>query len=213
MKLLEFESYEQYVLVQRRAANRRGGAAYFTDLEFSKICDWMSSQTTPLTGEGRDIKGICHGARNGLEADEFKKNIRGVDVFGTDLFPCGKHKGESDVIEWDFAEQKLEWVGAFDFVYSNSLDHARDPVAVLNTWIEQLQPDGFLFLTWCSGHIEASGGDCFGASLYEYITLANDVGRLKALIYSNCPREKHNALRKRGLEVVVLVIGHSEESE
>ncbi len=207
MKLLEFESYEQYVQVQRRAANRRGRAAYFTDLEISKICEWLWDAGTA----GTVNKGICHGARNGVEVDEFKKHCTNADVFGTDLFPCDKHKGESDVIEWDFAEQKSEWVGAFDFVYSNSLDHARDPVAVLDTWIEQLQPDGFLFVTWCSGHIEASGGDCFGASLWEYIILANDVGELKELIYSNCPPEKRNPLRKRGLEVVVLVIGHSEE--
>ena len=217
MKLLTFETYEKYIKAQKRTLRRRGIGPYFTDLEIGKICNWLKHEYEQSVGNSSVIYGVCHGARNGLEADEFKKNFIRADVFGTDLFPfsgrSAAHRGKSDVVEYDFSVRNPEWVGMFDFVYTNSLDHARDPIATLVVWMEQLKPGGYLFVQWAAtGHVGVKQGDCFGAHLYEYMDLVKNAGVLKELIYSICPIEGYNILRRRALEVVVLVVGKKIET-
>ncbi len=206
VKLKTFKDYEAYLQAQRVSVRHRGAGPYFTSAEFEKIASWMNSHLKFVR------YGICHGARNGLEADEFKKHFSepGADIFGTDLFPfSGKsvlNPGKSGVVEHDFSVRKEEWVGAFDFVYSNSLDHARDPAEAVSVWLEQLRPGGFLFVQWATSHdATPKKGDCFGANLYEYICLMNSVGELVDLLYSSVPFVRRNAMQARALEVVVLV--------
>ena len=213
MKLLTFKTYEKYIKAQERTLRRRGIGPYFTDMEISLICQWLEPH---LVGIDR-VMGVCHGARNGLEVDEFKKHLLDSVVFGTDLFPFSgrseAHRGKSDVVKYDFSVRNSEWVGVFDFVYTNSLDHARDPVATLEVWMEQLKPGGYLFVQWAvSGHVEVKQGDCFGAYLCEYMDLMNNAGVLKELIYSTCTIQSDNLLRRRALEVVVLVVGKKTET-
>jgi len=216
MKLKKFETYEEYVEAQRKTLERRGSGPYFTDMEIEKICDWIDEQQSRFHRKRtwtEPKKGICHGARNGLEADEFKKHFKDADIFGTDLFPFSGRsagiRGTSNVIEWDFSKQKPEWVNNFDFVYSNSLDHVRDPIQVLNVWLEQLKSNGHMFLQWSKGNTKVKQGDCFGSTLWEVMDLLNSVGILKDLIYINCPHG--GKLRRRALEVVILVVGKKEE--
>jgi len=152
--------------------------------------------------------GICHGARSGRECDEFSFQFPKTRVFGTDLFPelgKAKYQVRSKVVAWNFSDYKEGWMEKFDFVYSNSLDHARSPIETVGIWLSQLKPEGVLFVQWSAGHTTVKGGDCFGADLLEYIDLMNTVGRVQDLLYINVPRRRH-ALQKRGREVVVLVV-------
>ncbi len=216
-KLLKFDTYEDYVKAQEETALRRRAGPFFADMTIEKICRWMYVVgMLDYLSEGNHLKGICHGARNGLEADEFKNDHPRIDAFGTDLFPfCGKsakRRGESDVIEWDFSKQKDEWIGKFDFVYSNSLDHARYPDKTLLIWLDQLKEEGVLFVEWSvSGKVEVNKGDCFAARIEEIIKLMNTVGTIKDLIYSNCPLDKKNRLRRNGLETLVFVVGKKDD--
>lgn len=215
MELLEFDTYEEYVATQEETVLNRRGVPFFADMTIEKIYDWMVHKKE-IFHTGKYIKGICHGARNGLEADEFKKHITFSDIFGTDLFPysgkSAKHRGESDVVKWDFSEQNYEWIGKFDFVYSNSLDHARYPDQTLSVWLDQLKDDGVLFVEWsASGIIQVNKGDCFSAHIEEIIKLTNEVGILKDIIYSNCPSDRKNRFRRNGLEVVVFVVGKNND--
>jgi len=51
-------------------------------------------------------------------------------------------------VEWDFNKQKDEWLGKYDVIYSNSIDHSIDPVSTLETWSEQLSDVGKLYLEY-----------------------------------------------------------------
>lgn len=208
MRLKKFKSHEHYVEVQRRTACRRGPGPYFTDAEIERIARWLKSR-----GVDGPLRGICHGARAGLEADEIVKHFPAADVFGTDLFPYSgksdRHPGESKVVEWDFSERRSEWIGAFDLIYSNSLDHARDPEGTVAVWMEQLKPGGHLCVQWTASDVKACSGDCFGATLWEYVQLMNSHGRVIDLLYNNVPRGK-GRLRRKSLESVVIVAGRGK---
>jgi len=210
MKQIKFLNYTRYVKAQQRSATRRGRQAYFTAAEIGKIAEWLKAR------QGSTKQGICHGARNGIEADVFKRHFK-ADVIGTDLFPYWKrsaiYSSQSIVHKHDFSVEKEDWIGMFDFVYSNSLDHARNPKQTLGVWLRQLKPEGYLFLQWHPGHIDTGGGDCFGAYLHEYFNLVNSVGRVEDLIYCKSKWVKENPLQRRFFEVVVIVANQTKEKE
>ena len=59
---------------------------------------------------------------------------------------------------------KKDWVGKFDFVYTNSLDQSFKPNLAIETWLNQLKPDGYLFVEHSEDHgpKSASEMDPFG---------------------------------------------------
>jgi len=214
MKLIRYRRHCQYVEAQRRTLRLRGVGPYFTDLEMQRICTWFC-----VRGKRVD-NGICHGARDGVEVREFQRVFPTAKFIGTDLFPYSSKekrdrvfKRKHPVKRWDFSRVSKEWMGAFDLIYSNSLDHARDPIQTLGVWIEQLKADGCLFLAWNIRHTKTGGGDCFGAALYEYMELANCVGKLLDLLYVNMQHiparinKRKRETRRKAPEVVILVVG------
>jgi len=100
-------------------------------------------------------------------------------------------------------------VGRFDFIYSNSLDHSTDPVGTLRVWMDQLTKEGALFIQWSIGHERVGTGDCFGATLIEYIDLMNSVGQVKDLIYTKVKKKRH-ILQIRGMETIVIAVGKKQ---
>lgn len=203
MKRIRFSSYEDYVEAQRQTVARKGTGPYFTDAEMDRIAEWCKDH-------GLEVKtGICHGARNGLEAEELMKRLPGSTIFGTDLFP---HSGRSrlvptkaKVVEWDFNKKNRRWMGRFDLVYSNSFDHAFNPRWTLRVWFGQLREGGALFLQWTKWNLGVRQGDCLGGQLTEFVDLVNKFGKVVDLLYVNVARERENLLRRKGLEAVVIV--------
>ena len=195
MKLHRFDSYEEYInaqIIGSKQRPNRGPCA--NEHQTLRIVQYLMSQRYwPRYG-------ICHGARCGTEVDLFRKYLPKSHVIGTDVAPR-----KDCVIEWDFQQQKLEWIGHFDFVYSNSFDHSNQPIRCAATWLEQLTPRGFLFVVWsplytleCTRHsVPCSGGDCFGASLEEYVKIFEKFGIIRDLIY--CCRNKW------GVNLVIVV--------
>jgi hypothetical protein len=109
--------------------------------------------------------GICHGTRRGLEQKWFSKYLGGCRVIGTEISHTA---GEfENTIEWDFHDEKPEWIGAVDFVYSNSLDHAYDPKKALTAWVNSLKRNGICIIEHTTSHgaDKTSELDPFGASL------------------------------------------------
>jgi len=91
------------------------------------------------------IEGLCHGTRVGNEQRTFLENLPiGSKVLGTELEPEAARF--PNTIVWDFHELKDEWVGKFDFVYTNAHDHCARPKEALNNWVKCLNDNGFLFL-------------------------------------------------------------------
>lgn len=106
--------------------------------------------------------GICHGTRRGYEQLEFSRQL-GRPVIGTEISDTAIEF--ENTVQWDFHDEKKEWMSKFSFVYSNSLDQAFDPKKALSTWAAQLAPQGLLFIEHTMAHSPsgASEMDPFGA--------------------------------------------------
>ena len=110
--------------------------------------------------------GICHGTRRGLEQQWLSENLHDIKIIGTDI--ADSATDFPNTIQWDFHEEKPEWVGKADFVYSNSFDHSYDPKKSLSTWMRSLKPDGICILQHAAiDHSPESVNelDPFGANL------------------------------------------------
>jgi SAM-dependent methyltransferase len=107
-------------------------------------------------------RGLCHGTRRGLEQKWFADRL-GADVIGTEISDTATQF--PNTVQWDFHDRNEEWVGAFDFVYTNSHDHAYDPERAFGVWVEQLNPGGRLLIEHTSAHPakHANALDPFGA--------------------------------------------------
>lgn len=127
---------------------------------------WADDRTLEVVAQ--DIErlglktGICHGARNGYEVAWFAKRL-GTKVIGTDISDTANTI--PDMVVQDFHEQREEWVGQWDFIYTNSLDQAFDPAKALATWSDQLTENGRIYIEHTMQHSAggASEMDPFGA--------------------------------------------------
>lgn len=137
-----FKNYEDYIKSQISAGTEKKNAVWVKVSTIDKI----------VAEENRPIESvICHGVRSGRENTKFAEHA--THVVGTEISAesiefnrnLGRYKN-STVVEWDFNKQNPEWVNKFDLVYSNSLDHAYDPLETLNVWIDQLKDDGTLVI-------------------------------------------------------------------
>jgi SAM-dependent methyltransferase len=173
MKLLKFSTYEQYVEAQRRSDKRKSPRPGLKRVEVSDVASWLRHCGAAVRA------GLCHGARAGQEVDWYQQEFPKSRVWGTDLFL----KGHRRILEWDFSRPRAEWVGVFDFVYSNALDHARDPVETLKVWADQLKPTGHLLIQWNAWQTKTKGGDCFGAEFHEYLSMLESVARVVNVIW------------------------------
>jgi SAM-dependent methyltransferase len=127
---------------------------------------WADAQTLEVVAndiERRDLKsGLCHGARNGFEVAWLGKRLR-AKVIGTDISETAADF--PGMVVQDFHEPRDEWVGAWDFIYTNSLDQAFDPRKALDTWADQLAPNGCIYIEHTMAHSAAGAShiDPFGA--------------------------------------------------
>ena len=110
-----------------------------------------------------EFKGICHGTRVGKEVEWFNNHLpAGSHVIGTDIEPSATNF--PNTIEHDFHEIKDEWLDSFDFVYSNSHDHAKNPKKAIGNWLISLNKRGLLFLEHGRSHGKKfqDDADCWG---------------------------------------------------
>jgi hypothetical protein len=135
MKIYKYDSYGEYV-AEQTAGNKKKINHVF-----------VRKQTMLQIKEMKAFAGsvLCHGTRNGAEQKFFK------EVYGSQLHAVGSEISDTatqfpDTVEWDFMKENPDWVGQFDIVYSNSLDHSFEPVETLKVWGDQLAPGGSLFI-------------------------------------------------------------------
>ncbi len=139
MRQWQYRSYEEYVAAQIEANKRKVGQVWVRPETVAQIANYV-----PRTIE--EI--LCHGTRNGAEQALFRKFFPlATQVLGTEISDNAEQF--PDTIHWDFHHPRQAWIGRFDLVYSNALDHAYDPRLVLQRWCEQLKPGGRLFIEHC----------------------------------------------------------------
>ncbi|KKK60178.1 hypothetical protein LCGC14_3026950 [marine sediment metagenome] len=140
MERYKYRDYRQYVIDQRRGYQKKRTRVWMKPECIEMICAGLKLELP----ENPAI--ICHGARTGAEVLEFRKvfpNVAGTDIGGaiSDL-----------VVRWDFNIKNPQWIGRFDLVYSNALDHSWDPGKTLDVWKGQLKAGGILVVEWAPGH-------------------------------------------------------------
>lgn len=102
---------------------------------------------------------VCHGCRSGLEVDVLKRLNPNSEIWGTDIYD-GYMFDRKWFREMDFDVVPPEWEGYFDIIYSNSIDHSRDPISTLSAWKRELKTEGIMFVNFHWGR-GVSREDCF----------------------------------------------------
>lgn len=92
-------------------------------------------------------------------------------VIGSELL-ITQRKFDPLTFEQDFNFPRPEWVGRFDFVYSNSYDHAFDLPQTLRVWASQLTNRGVMILEHSPFHVEASETDPTGVTIQDLIQVS-----------------------------------------
>jgi hypothetical protein len=157
MKLYKYDSYSQYKEIQIEANKRKIDWVWVQEESMKAIRDYRDADTI-----------LCHGSRNGTELDYFRKYYSLEEIVGTDISPTAKQY--PNMMQWDFHDPNYHWIGHFDIVYSNSLDHSPTPKKAVARWLEQINEGGNVFIEWGEDHGEhrQTEIDPFGASLDEY---------------------------------------------
>lgn len=159
IKQFAYGDYEEYVNRQVHANCVKLDRVWAKRESIQAIANYLKQHVDPLH------RGICHGTRRGMEQIWFREMLPGCDVIGTEI----SHTAAlfSHTVQHDFHKIRPEWVGAFDFVYSNSLDHAYDPGLAFRAWMESLRPGGLCVIEWSIHHGPGyvNRNDPFGATL------------------------------------------------
>jgi hypothetical protein len=156
--------YERYKQVQTAGNKDKIDLVWAMEENIAFLSEYISKHLGPVKF------GLCHGTRQGKEQAWFKKYLK-CEVVGTEISDtAGQYP---DTIQWDFHEVKAEWLGACDFIYSNSFDHSYDPERCLRTWMSCVKRGGLCILEQSDVDEFASELDPFGVdfALLPYLIL------------------------------------------
>ena len=155
--LHEYESYEQYREIQIHHNKRKIKSVWADEVTLDRVAKILEEQS-----RGINVSGLCHGTRNGFEQNFLNQSYPYIRAIGTDISDTAKDYENS--LQWDFHDERNDWVGAFDFVYSNSLDQSWKPRLALTTWLNQVKKGSVVIIEHTKGHapLGASEMDPFG---------------------------------------------------
>ena len=137
MKIHNYKDYDEYVKWQIQTNKEKKGWIYVKPATINQIAKNKPFAATIL----------CHGTRAAGEQTFFKKHFPNAEIIGTEISDNATEYPMT--IQHDFNVQKPEWVGKFDIIYSNAIDHSIDPKATLSTWRDQLSQTGRLYVEYC----------------------------------------------------------------
>ena len=158
IKIYKYKDYNDYKETQILYNKKKLHHVWADDASLENISNFLRQNITK-----ENIKGICHGSRNGFEQSFFNRSILNSHVIGTDISETAKNFKDSEI--WDFHNVKSDWINYFDFVYTNSLDQSYDPKLALTVWLDQVITGGFIIIEHSDQHGVRSSGkmDPFGA--------------------------------------------------
>ena len=166
VKIYKYKNYEEYKETQIFYNKKKINHVWADPISLKILSNFINNNIIK-----DNIKGLCHGSRNGFEQEFFNNNIQNSVVIRTDISETAKNFKNSVV--WDFHEVKEKWINNFDFIYTNSLDQSYDPKLALTTWLEQINKDGYIIIEHSDQHsVRASGKmDPFGveANFFPYL--------------------------------------------
>lgn len=164
MKIYDYKDYDEYVEWQTKANKIKLNWVYAKKHAIHKICE---------DKEAADYI-ICHGTRNGKEMEFFKEKFPFAYIIGTEISETAVQF--PNTIQHDFTQPKDEWIGKADIVYSNSFDHSIDPKKTLDTWRDQLNATGTMYIEYNEKQSVCEAADPLDAKLYEIKEMIDDAG-------------------------------------
>jgi len=136
VNVYKYKNYDEYIACQTAGYNKKIDKQWAVEDNIKYLCEYL----VPMKPE----RGICHGVRQGAEQSWFNRHLPGCHTIGTEL---GGIIGP-DTVQWDFNKYRADWKRQFDFLYSNSFDHAFDPEITLQIWFGQVKRGGVLMLEY-----------------------------------------------------------------
>lgn len=164
LKIWEFKDYDEYVAEQTKANKLKINWRYVKDHAISSIAKNKGDEQVKFI--------VCHGTRNGTEQKLFQKHYPSAKIIGTEISETATQFEMT--IQHDFTMPIEEWVGKADIVYSNSFDHTIDPVKTIQTWRDQLSPEGTLYLEYNQGLSVCEPNDPLDATMKEVRDMIED---------------------------------------
>lgn len=159
MRIWKYKDYEEYVEAQVAANKKKLKVVFVKPETIKKIYEYKNSADYI----------ICHGTRNGKEQKLFQK-LYECDIIGTEISDTAKKFPMT--VQHDFHEQKEEWIGKFDILYTNSFDHSYDPEKAFTTWRDQIKSDGIMVIELTVTNI-IKESDPLDISEKEFLELVN----------------------------------------
>lgn len=142
MKLYKYKNYQEYIKCQKEANKKKFNNIWAVEQNIRAISKVIQTHFYNICPS---IGGLCHGVRQGHEVFWFKKYLGdNAYVIGTDI---GK-PAAGRVKQHDFNKQNEFWIKCFNFIYSNSFDHAYDPEKTFSVWVDQVKPGGLVILEY-----------------------------------------------------------------
>ena len=145
MKSDNTQNYEDYKHSQLSRASKK-----WTMNTFWGNLDFFQEVVIKLNHDTGVPKSICcMGIRNGNEYFAFKQTVgfKDTEIYGVDIHENVRAVGPN-CFAYDFQHLPKEWEKKFDWVYSNSLDHAFDVKKTLKEWHRICK--GYLILSLAS---------------------------------------------------------------
>jgi hypothetical protein len=191
--LHRYKDYEEYIAVQSAGNKDKIDLTWVVEDNIVFLCRYILEKLKSVEA------GICHGTRRGQEQKWFSEKLN-ASVFGTEISDTASQF--ENTIQWDFHETKPEWLGRFDFIYSNSFDHSYDPEKCLNAWMSCLKDGGLCIIEHSSLHSPkgVTELDPFGVTLeyFPYLILTWSKGRYFVCDILDAPRQNAELLEHFG---------------
>jgi len=177
-------TYISYREAQEAKTGKELEALFLPEVVANVVVRFVAEHLAPRPGQCA-LRGLCHGAKIGGEVRMlrrgFEAQCRGcnISLLGTDISKEAAGKSNGDVVFHDYQLPREEWLGEFDFIYSNTLDHSLYPLAALTAWRHSLRAHESLMALHHSNlhqslHIDAV--DVYGGSLGDYCHLVHTAG-------------------------------------
>ncbi len=207
IKIFKYKDYEEYKKTQIHYNKNKIKYIFSDENTLSGIYEYIIKKLPK-----ENLKGICHGSRNGFEIHFFNKVFSKSEIIGTDISNNATNFKNSLV--HDFHESKEEWISHFDFVYSNSLDQSYDPKKAVKTWFDQIKINRYLFIELTDQHTvqTSSKMDPFGIETYffPYLLVEWFGSKISIEIIKNI---KSNKMRERKVDMGEVIDGASFVAE
>lgn len=140
MRVYGYRDYDHYVEQQTLANVKKLNRCWATrDMTSTFAKHYRKFRKDPATI-------LCHGSRNGMEVRWFGEEFPEALVLGTDIsYTATKFPNQ---VQWDMQKENPDWIGKWDMIYTNSLDHVTDFHGTLRTIFHQLTMDGLFILDY-----------------------------------------------------------------